>query len=125
MVAHLLAALVGSVIAVAGAIKVVNRDQWIRDAQAQHLWPVVTYTLPFLELVIGAFLIVLSPQPLVLGAATLLLLIFTAYLVAQIASKSVVPCACFGSRSSRPPSGRDVLRNLALMAMLFTAAALN
>lgn len=125
MVAHSLAAIVGSVIVVAGAIKVVNRDQWIRDAQAQHLWPIVTYSLPPLELLIGALLIVLPPQAFVLGSATLLLLIFTAFLVAQIATKSHVPCACFGSRSSRPPSGRDVLRNLGLMAALFISAALS
>jgi hypothetical protein len=125
VIAHVLAALVGSVIAIAGALKIVNRAQWIRDANAQHLWPAVTHVLPFLELLLGALLIVLPPHAFVLGSATLLLLIFTTYLVALIASKSNVPCACFGSRSSRPPSGRDVLRNLALMVMLFISAAVS
>ncbi len=125
MLAHLLAACVGVVIAVAGAMKLVNRTQWNDDARAQDLWPVVVVTLPFAELVVGALLIALSPSALVLGIATLLLLIFTAFLVAQIATKSQVPCACFGSRSRRPPSFRDVMRNLGLMAVLFIAAALS
>jgi hypothetical protein len=125
MLAHLLAAIVGIVIAVAGAMKLVNRAQWQQDARAQHLWPAVTHGLPIAELVIGALLIGLTPSAQVLGVATLLLLIFTAFLVAQIATKSQVPCACFGSRSRRPPSGRDVLRNLGLMMLLFISAALS
>lgn len=125
MIAHFLAAVVGIVIAVAGAMKLVNRQQWLRDAQAQNLWPVVSYPLPFVELFLGALLVGLSPNAVVLGMATLLLLIFTAYLIAQIASKSTVPCACFGSRSARPPAGRDVVRNVALMALLFISAALS
>jgi hypothetical protein len=125
MLAHLLAAIVGVVIAVAGAMKLVNRTQWQQDARAQHLWPAVTHGLPIAELVIGALLIGLTPSAQVLGVATLLLLIFTAFLVGQIATKSQVPCACFGSRSRRPPSGRDVLRNLALMMLLFISAALS
>ena len=125
MLAHLLAASVGVVIAVAGAMKLVNRAQWQQDARAQHLWPAVTHGLPIAELVIGALLIGLTPSAQVLGIATLLLLIFTAFLVGQIATKSQVPCACFGSRSRRPPSGRDVLRNLALMMLLFISAALS
>jgi uncharacterized membrane protein len=125
MLAHLLAACVGVVIAVAGAMKLVNRTQWRTDARAQHLWPVFTVTLPFTELIIGALLIGLTPSWLVLGIATLLLLIFTAFLVAQIATKSQVPCACFGSRSRRPPRTSDVMRNLGLMAVLFISAALS
>ena len=125
MFAHLLAACVGVVIAVAGAMKLVDRTQWREDARGQHLWPVVTATLPFAELIIGALLIGLTPSALVLGIATLLLLVFTAFLVAQIATKSQVPCVCFGSRSRRPPRLGDVMRNLGLMAVLFISAALS
>lgn len=125
MIAHLLAACVGVVIAVAGAMKLVNREQWYLDARRQHLWPWVAHVLPGVELCIGALLIALSPSVLVLGMATLLLLIFTAFLVGQIATKSQVPCACFGSRSQRPPSLRDVGRNVGLMTVLFISAALS
>lgn len=125
MIAHLLAAIVGVVIAIAGALKLVNFRTWIRDANAQNVWPVVSYPLPVVELLLGALLVVVKPQAFILGVATLLLLIFTAFLVAQLATKSQAPCACFGSRSTRPPSGRDIVRNLCLMAALFASAALS
>lgn len=124
MIARICAAIVGALIAVAGATKVTDYKQWLADARAQQVWPIVARVLPPIELLLGALLIVLAPHPTVLGAATLLLLVFTAFLVAQIASKSAVPCACFGSKSKRPPSGRDVVRNIAMMALLFIAAAL-
>ena len=125
MIARLCAAAVGVLIALAGAAKLTDYTQWKRDARAQNVWLIVAVVLPPLELLLGALLIVLSPTPEVLGMATLLLLIFTAFLLAQIATKSVVPCACFGSKSKRPPSMRDVARNLAMMALLFVAAALS
>lgn len=125
MISRLCAAVVGVLIALAGASKVTDFKQWQIDARAQKVWPVIALVLPALELLLGALLIVLTPSPQVLGAATLLLLIFTAFLLAQIASKSVVPCACFGSKSKRPPSMRDVARNVAMMSLLFVAAALS
>jgi hypothetical protein len=125
MIARLCAAAVGVLIALAGAAKLTDYKQWNRDARAQNVWPIVAVVLPPLELLLGALLIVLAPTPGVLGMATLLLLIFTAFLLAQIATKSVVPCACFGSKSKRPPSMRDVARNLTMMALLFVAAALS
>lgn len=124
MIARICAAVVGALIAIAGATKVTDYRQWMQDAHAQHVWPIIATVLPPIELLLGALLVVLSPTPVVLGSATLLLLVFTAFLVAQIASKSTVPCACFGSKSKRPPSGRDVVRNLAMIALLFVAAAI-
>jgi hypothetical protein len=125
MIARLCAAVVGVLIALAGAAKLTDYKQWKTDARAQNVWPIVAVVLPPIELLLGALLIVLTPTPGVLGMATLLLLIFTAFLLAQIATKSVVPCACFGSKSKRPPSMRDVARNLAMMMLLFVAAALS
>jgi hypothetical protein len=125
MAARVLAAIVGAVIAVAGAGKITAWSQWRVSAQRQSLWPVVAVGLPPVELILGALLMVLQPHPLVLGAATLMLVIFTAYLSVLVLSKSQVPCACFGSRNTRPPSGRDVGRNLLLLMMLFVAAALS
>ena len=58
------------------------------------------------------------------GAATLLLLVFTVFLVVSVAVGSTTPCACFGSVRRRPPGWRDVVRNLALMAALFASAVL-
>lgn len=125
MTARVLAAIVGAVILFAGAAKATGFQQWKADARSQGLWLVIAYVLPGAELLIGALLIVLAPTPLVFGAATLLLLIFTTYLVVLVASGSTVPCACFGARFSRPPSWRDIVRNVALMAALFVAAVVS
>jgi prepilin signal peptidase PulO-like enzyme (type II secretory pathway) len=80
-------------------------------------------SLPAIELVLGAALVVLKPAPTVLGLATLLLVVFTSFLALQVMTKSQVPCACFGAHVNRPPSWRDVMRNLVLIALLFTSAA--
>jgi len=124
VISRLLAAAVGAIILFAGAAKITNFQQWKADARSQGLWPAVAYSLPGLELLIGALLIVVVPSPLVLGAATLLMLIFTVYLVVLVGSGSTVPCACFGAKFSRPPSGRDILRNVAMLSALFMSAAL-
>jgi hypothetical protein len=124
VISRLLAALVGAIILFAGASKITGFQQWKADARSQGLWPAVAFALPGIELVIGALLIVLTPSPFVLGVATLLLLIFTVFLVVMVASGSTVPCACFGAKFSRPPSGRDILRNGAMLFALFLSAAL-
>ena len=122
MLARLCAAIVGAVLAYAGANKVTAFRQWQQDAKRQNVPAVIANVLPLLELAIGSALVVLKPQPAVLGLATLLLLVFTVYLSAQVIGKSQVPCACFGARVVRAPSWRDVLRNLILIALLFTSA---
>jgi hypothetical protein len=124
VISRLLAAAVGIVILFAGATKVSGFQQWKSDARSQGLWPAVAYALPVVELVIGALLIVLNPNAVVLGLATLLVLIFTVYLVVLVSSGSTIPCACFGAKFSRPPSGRDILRNCAMLVALFLSAAL-
>lgn len=112
-------------LAYAGANKVTAFRQWQQDAQRQNLPALIAIAVPVLELVLGAALVVLKPAPTVLGLATLLLLVFTVYLSAQVVSKSQVPCACFGARVVRPPSWRDVLRNVVLIALLFASALLS
>lgn len=123
MVSRLLAAVVGAVLAVAGATKLLDFRGWMRDARAQAVWPAVAVAVPPFELLIGAALVALDPAPVSLGAATALLLVFTAFLVASVASGSTAPCACFGSVRRRPPSWRDVLRNCVLLVALFVSAA--
>lgn len=121
---RLLASAVGMIIVFAGATKATGFQQWKADARSQGLWPLIAYVLPAIELVLGASLIVLSPTPVTLGSATLLVLIFTVYLAVLVATGSTVPCACFGARFSRPPSMRDIARNVAMLIALFASAAL-
>ena len=121
--ARICAAVVGATLALAGAGKFTSWNQWLSNARRQHLWKLVAISLPAIELLLGAALFVLKPAPIVLGLATLLLVVFTSFLALQVMTKSQVPCACFGAHVNRPPSWRDVLRNLALIALMFTAAA--
>ena len=122
--ARVFAAVVGAVLAVAGASKLLDMESWRRDARAQAVWPFVANVLPFVEILIGATLVALPPSPPTLGAATALLLVFTVFLAVSIAAGSTVPCACFGAVRRRPPGWRDVVRNLALMSMLVASASL-
>lgn len=118
-----MAAVVGVVLAFAGANKITDFSRWRNDVARQELPRVIAFVVPAAELILGASLVVLEPHPLPLGLATLLLLVFTVYLAMQVIGKSQVPCACFGARSVRPPSMRDVGRNLLLLALLVFAAA--
>lgn len=119
------AAAVGAVLALAGANKITAWKQWRDNAARQHLWTAVAFVVPMLELGLGAALIVLQPAPVTLGLATLLLVVFTSFLAMQVLAKSEVPCACFGARSNKPPTRRDVLRNLLMIAVLFLSASLS
>lgn len=123
--ARVCAAVVGATLALAGAGKFTSWNQWLSNARRQHLWKIVAISLPLIELVLGAALFVLKPTPIVLGLATLLLVVFTLFLAMQVITKSQVPCACFGAHVNRPPSWRDVVRNLGLIALIFAAAALS
>ena len=124
VVARLLAATVGVVVALAGANKVTDPQPWRAAVRAQGLPRAVAHAVPPAELLLGVCLVVLPVNAVVLGLTTLLLLVFSVFLAVQIAGKSDVPCACFGSRSARPPRGADVLRNVVLMAALLGAAVL-
>ena len=125
IIARVCAAVVGATLALAGAGKFTSWNQWLSNARRQHLWKFVAVSLPAIELVLGAALLVLQPVPIVLGLATLLLVVFTSFLAMQVLTKSQVPCACFVAHVNRPPSWRDVVRNLGLIALMFTAAALS
>ncbi len=123
-IARLCAALVGAVFAVAGATKVLGWRQWILDARQQGVPRVIAGTVPPLELILGTLLIAAPISALVLGSSTTVLLVFTVFIAVSIASGRQTPCACFGARSRRVMSWRDIARNVALMSLLVIAAAL-
>ena len=124
MIARVLAGAVGAVVAYAGANKVTDRESWLAAVRAQGLPKPVAHLVPPAELILGVCLVVLPVNPAVLGLTTLLLLVFTVFLAAQIAGKSTVPCACFGARTARAPRTADVARNVMMMAALLGAAVL-
>ncbi len=119
---RVLAAIVGVVFAVAGAQKILGWNQWISDARAQGVKKLLAACIPVTELVLGVLLTAFGLSSLVLGISTALLMVFTVFLAVSIRSGSQQPCACFGSRVRRPPSAKDLVRNVLLMSLLFAAA---
>lgn len=124
IISRLLAAVVGALVAFAGANKLTDRPAWRAAARAQGVPAPVAAILPAVELLLGVCLVVLPLNALALGATTALLVIFTVFLCVQVATRSTVPCACFGARSATPPQWRDVVRNLAMIGALVLAAAI-
>jgi hypothetical protein len=79
--------------------------------------------VPLLELALG-ILLVMAPRA---GAvpALVTLPVFTAFLAERLRRGTVAPCNCFGARSPRPLSRREILRNLSfgVLALLALLAA--
>src|SRR5262245_52942430 len=105
----------------AGAAKLASRT-WPADARGlgAPMWSVPL--VPWIELVLGALLVVGVLRPLVATATALLLVAFTALLCARLARGERPPCACFGRLSTRPISWWGVVRNLVLIGLAVAVA---
>jgi hypothetical protein len=112
--------LVGLALVVAGAAKRVS-PAW--PAQARDLgapgWAVPL--LPWVELALGACLVVGLGHPWAPLGAAALLAVFTGAVVRALAGGRRPPCACFGALSARPIGARTVVRNLVLIALALVA----
>ena len=114
-------AVVGVVFVWAGVSKLQARSQW--QVQARDMgapaWAVVV--LPFVELVLGAALVIGWRYLVVVPAALALLGAFTALIVRNLVAGKRPPCACFGVRVARPISWLSVVRNLVFVTLLLVA----
>ena len=108
---------VGAVFLVAGASKIAAGAEW--PAQARELGaPAITIPLvPWVEVVIGAFLVVQVARQAAALAAAAMLVVFTVLIVMQLAQGRRPPCACFGAWSVKPLGVGHVVRNVALVAL--------
>ncbi|MEP1123469.1 MAG: MauE/DoxX family redox-associated membrane protein [Ilumatobacter sp.] len=115
------AVLVGVAFVVAGGSKLAARASW--PAQARGLGaPAWTVPLvPWVELGIGASLIVQLLRVPMAVAAALLLFVFSALIVRKLAAGEHPPCACFGAWSVRPIGWGHVGRNAALLVLAAVA----
>ena len=108
---------VGVVFLVAGASKIAAGPEW--PVQARGLGaPAATIALvPWIEIAIGAVLVVqVARQPAAL-AATAMLIVFTVLILIRLAQGRRPPCACFGAWSAKPLGAGHVARNVALIAL--------
>lgn len=77
--------------------------------------------VPWLEIGVGALLCAQIARPVVASIAALMLVAFTALLVARLARGQRPPCACFGSWSAKPLSWKHLARNAVLLALAVVA----
>ena len=120
--AAIAAVIVGIACLDAGASKRAAREQWAvqaRDLGAPHI---VVPVLPWIELVIGAALVVQFARTAVAIAAGVLLVVFTALIALRLSQGRRPACACFGAWSAKPIGAGHLLRNTALLALAAVAA---
>lgn len=117
-VAGLIAAVaLGLVFLVSGGSKIAAGPAWPLEAREMGAPAITVGVLPWLEVVLGAVL-VMQLAPLAAGiAALVLLLAFTALIVRRLVEGSRPACACFGSWSSKPLGPGHVVRNVAFTGL--------
>lgn len=114
---------VGVAFLVAGASKVAAGQNWNDQARGLGAPTLVIPVLPWIEILLGAALIVQVGQPVVAASALVLLLAFTTLVVRRLAQGRHPPCACFGAWSAKPIGPSTVLRNVVLIALALLALA--
>jgi hypothetical protein len=122
--AGIAAAFVGLVFVVAAITKLAKPGLW--RAQSTDLgvpWAVAA-GVPYVEVVVGGALLSQWQRPVFGWAAVVVLVAFTALLVAKLAQGERPPCACFGSFTAAPIGPSNVVRNLVLIALAAAAAVL-
>jgi len=105
----------------AGAAKLASRT-WPADARGIGAPAWTVPLVPWVELSLGALLVVDVLRPLVAIATAVLLAAFTALLSVRLTRGERPPCACFGRLSTRPISWWSVARNLVLIALAVAIA---
>lgn len=98
-----------------GASKVAASASWPNDAARLGAPRWAVPIVPYLELAVGALMLVGVGWPIVPLVAIGLLVAFSALLVINLRRGRRPACACFGRWSSKPITWRDVGRNVLLM----------
>jgi uncharacterized membrane protein YphA (DoxX/SURF4 family) len=108
---------VGVAFVVSGGSKIASGRRWHDDARRLGAPALTIPALPWVELVVGALLVVQVGRPFVAVVALALLLSFTVLVLLRLAAGEHPPCACFGSWSARPLGRWHVVRNVALIVL--------
>jgi len=109
--------LLGFVFLVSGGSKIAAGPAWPEQAAGLGAPSIVVPALPWVEIVLGAIL-VMQVAPVVAAVAALVLLVsFTALIVRQLALGRHPPCACFGAWSAKPLGAGHVARNAGFIVL--------
>lgn len=118
------ALLVAAVLLTAGVSKVARPGEWrSQSAGLGVAWWAAKF-VPYVELGLGALLVVQLQRHAVAWAAVALFVAFTCLLLLRLAQGQRPPCACFGALSSRPIGLGHVARNAVFIALAVLAAVL-
>jgi uncharacterized membrane protein YphA (DoxX/SURF4 family) len=112
---------VGIALLVSGGSKIASGGRWPEDARRLGAPKIAIPVLPWIELIVGALLVVQVASPVPALVALGLMLAFTVLIVRRLAAGEHPPCACFGAWSARPLGRWHVARNLALIALCVLA----
>ncbi|HTH05481.1 MAG TPA: MauE/DoxX family redox-associated membrane protein, partial [Ilumatobacteraceae bacterium] len=94
--------LLGIAFVVAGASKLAAREAWPTQAVGLGTPFFLVPYVPWVELAVGAALIVQVAKPIPQFAAIMLLLLFSALIAKRLSEGRRPPCACFGAWSAKP-----------------------
>ena len=113
--------IVGCAFVIAGGSKIVAGVGWPEQAAGlgAPLW--VIPFVPWVEIVIGAMLIVQVARPWPAVAAMVVLIVFTALIAFNLSKGRRPPCACFGAWSAKPIGAGHLVRNAILIALTVVA----
>jgi len=109
--------LIGAMFIFSGGAKLADRAAWMRQSADLDVDARIARLVPWFELVLGAALVTGIARPWPAVVAVLTLAVFTWFLARRMLDGSRPPCACFGSRSTRPLGRRHLARNAALLVV--------
>ena len=108
----------------AGALKLFLGPTWSKQAADMGVARPIALVVPYVEVVVGVLVAVQLFEPWPAVVALALLVAYTVLIVVRLLDGSRPPCACFGSRSTRPLGAYHVVRNLGLIALAIVAVVL-
>ena len=109
--------LLGSVFLVSGGSKIAAGPAWPEQARGLGAPTVVIPLLPWVEIVLGAVLVMQLASVAAAATALAVLVAFTALIVRRLSQGRHPPCACFGVWSAKPLGPAHVARNVGFMAL--------
>ena len=115
------ASVLGRVFLVSGGAKIAAGPAWPEQAAGLGAPALAVPVLPWIEVVLGAILVMQLAPVAAAAAALVVLAAFTALIVRRLSQGRHPPCACFGAWSTKPLGAGHVARNAAFMVLAVVA----